>query len=279
MGRLTRIITPNNTRLPGTVPTADGDYVTSFTYDNLQSPTQPIKVTDPQGYQTIYKYDGLARLEETLRQYAIMGDGGLYSGTTYGFNADSGLPDTITVTRDPLDSGGAAIDTNATSDSLISTVSYDLLDRPNDSVFAKNTDKEIHTRMSYTSTGIRYKSEVWDPGTDDNTSPHWNASETACDGLSRPIHQTLPEVNDASTTNDIIAGPSTDIIYNAYGQVEKVSDAYHNETTFRYDLLGRLAYRKSPPVLDAKSSQIQSPVTIYHYDAVGQLVRMVDPRG
>jgi len=274
LGHTTKIIAPANESPPGTVPTDTADYVTTIEYDLSESPTQPVKVTDPLGYETVFKFDEFARLEKILRQYGTNeAENKLYSGTVYGFDANSGLPDSITTIRTPLDSEGEPIDSTVAVQQLTNFITRDRLDRPQTSTFAKDTDKEIQTRTTYTSTGIRYKDE-----TRDSVEPeHWNANEIICDALGRPIKQILPAVIDALTSES--GTPTTDILYGLNGQIEQLTDAYSKITSFGYDVLGNLAYKKSPCVEDAKSGQTQEPITIYRYDAAGRLVRMVDPLG
>ena len=273
LNRTTKLITPHNECAPGTVPTEAADFVTSFTYDLLQSPSQPVKITDPLSFETLFKFDGFARLEKILRQYGS-GDANnkLYSGTFYGFDDASGLPNSITSIRTPLDSEGAT--SGPDIQSITSSITYDVLDRPQTSVFAEGTDKEIQTRTTYTSTGIRYKDE-----TRDALAPaeHWSAREIECDALGRPVTQYLPEVTDALT--DEPDRPTTRISYDAWGEIHQLTDSYGNATTFGQDVLGNLAYKKSPAVVDAKSGLTLEPTTIYRYDPVGRLDRVVDPLG
>lgn len=273
LNRTTKLITPHNECAPGTVPTEAADFVTSFTYDLLQSPSQPVKITDPLSFETLLKFDGFARLEKILRQYGS-GDANnkLYSGTFYGFDDASDLPNSITSIRTPLDSEGAT--SGPDIQSITSSITYDVLDRPQTSVFAEGTDKEIQTRTTYTSTGIRYKDE-----TRDALAPaeHWSAREIECDALGRPVTQYLPEVTDALT--DEPDRPTTRISYDAWGKIHQLTDSYGNATTFGQDVLGNLAYKKSPAVVDAKSGLTLEPTTIYRYDPVGRLDRVVDPLG
>ena len=277
LGHATKIIAPANERTPGTVPTDTADYVTTIEYDLSESPTQPVKVTDPLGYETVFKFDEFARLETILRQYGTNeAENILYSGTVYGFDADSGLPDSITTIRTPLDSEGQPIGSETVSQ-LTNRIIYDLLDRPQTSKVAEGTDKEIQTLTTYTSTGIRYKDETRDALAGEGTSAHWSAREITCDALGRPVSEILPAVTDALTNE--LHQPTTNIFYDSDGRIGEISDAYGNATAFGYDVLGNLAYKKSPSVGDAKSGQPQTPITTYRYDAVGQLVRVVDPLG
>jgi RHS repeat-associated protein len=276
LSRTTEIITPANERLPGIIPTVSNDYVTSFGYDLLESPSSPVSITDPLGYETLHKFDSFARLKKVLRGYGTEGATTLYSGTVYGYDPATGLADSMTAIRTPLDAEGQVVGSEPLKQ-LTSKITYDLLDRPNTSIFAEGTPKEIRSRSFHTSTGIRYKSETRDQVTQGSTPERWSSSELTCDALGRPLKQSLSAVVDALTGN--LGIPFHEIFYNSYGQVQSLADPYGNKTQFGYDVMGSLAYKKAPAVEDAKSGKTQEPVTIYQYDPVRRLERTVDPLG
>lgn len=275
LGRLTQIITPGNARLPGTVPSAASDFVTTLEYKLLQSPSQPVKIIDPLGYVTHQKFDDYARLESILQQYGTdpQTNTTLFSGTQYTYHPDTGLPETLTTTRTPLDETGLPLESPVLE--LTTYISRDLLDRPETLIQAYGTDKELQTRTRHTSTGIPWKHETRDTIT---PAEHWSTRTLACDNLGRPVSLTLPEVTDAHT--GIPGQPVYQISYDpTSGRIAQSLDPLNHPTTYGHDICGRPIYQKDPAVTDARSGQTRRPVTIHHYDAVGNLVRSVDPVG
>lgn len=272
LGRLTTHIAPAPETEPSTIPTPQNDHLTTYHYDLLQSPTQPVKITDPLGYETHYHFDESARLEVILREYATDGTTKLHSGITYDFSPTTGLPTSLTTYRSPFDQAGNILDPFA--DTLTQEITYDSLDRPYQTTHAAGTDKEQITRRHYTSTGLPYLTEILESLT---PSPVWAAYTTEYDSLARPTKQTLPPVTDARTNTT--AHPTTQLHYNSSGQLDSTQDAYGHHTHFGYDILGRLAWEKQPAVLDARSGQTSRPTTIYQYDPRGLPIKTIDPLG
>jgi|GEM_PF-2405064 len=267
LGHISQVITCANNGVPDSVPSVSRGKVTTFEYDLFKSPDHPVLVTDPLGYKTIYQYDIYARLIRTLRQY----DTNHYSGTSYGYDADTGLPISVTTTRTPLDADGNP--QNSPLQQLTSSITYDALDRPFSSTFAQGTDKELITTTTYTSTGLPYQKAVRDV-----ISPeHWSTSTLVYDSLGRPVQEILPQTSDVAINTQAL--PTTVIAYDNFGRLSQTSDAYGNVTTYGHDICGHLSYQKAPAVLDARSGLTLEPTTTYQYDAAGQLIQRVDPLG
>lgn len=275
LGRTTHLIQPSQTMAPGAVPTLSTGNVTVLEYDLLQSPSKPVKVTDPLGYETIFKFDAFARLETTLRHYATDSSSAkLYSGVRYGFDSN-GLPETVTLTRTPLDEDGEPL--ASPRQDLVSKITYDLLDRPETSTRALGTDHEVLSHAAYTSTGIPWQTATRVALATGSTGEKWSVSELTCDAFGRPVKRSQSAVTDALTGS--IATPFTDFLYNAHGQIGEIKDAYGHSTTFGYDVRGRMIWKKAPEVTDARSSLPQTPTTIFSYDAAGNINRRIDPLG
>lgn len=66
--------------------------------------------------------------------------------------------------------------------------------------------------------------------------------------------------------------------YNAWGQRVAISDAYGNETTYAYDVFGRLISTQSPAVLDLWDRPYHL-VTIQTYNICDQVIQVKDPTG
>ena len=272
IGRLTTVITPAPETEPGILPTVENDHVTHYQYSLQANPTQPTKITDPLGYATHFHFDEFARLETILREYATDGTTKLHSGLTYNFSETTGLPNSVTTHRSPLDEEGNLLDPFATT--LTQQIEYDILDRPRQTIHAAGTDKEQITRHTYTSTGIPYLTETRQSHTPTET---WATYNTEYDALARITKQLLPSVTDATT--NLVATPYTAIHYDSAGRVDSTSNAYGHHTHFGYDTLGRLTWEKLPPVLDARSGQTARPTTIRQYDPRGLPIKTIDPLG
>lgn len=276
-GQTVKSITPGNECVAGTVPDEANDRVTDIAYDLLESPNRPVSVSDPSGYETIYKFDELARLTKILREYGEDdSNNDLYSGTVFGYDPVTGLTDAVTAIRTPLDADGNPVG-GAALEQLTTRIERDELDRARTSIFAKGTDKELRGKDSYTSTGIRWRKEIRDIIGNGPTPDHWNVWELECDSLGRTTKRIQPETTDALTGQP--GTPFTAYVYDAHGNLSQTGDSYGHLTTYGYDIRGRLSWRKEPAVKDAKSGQTLEPVRTYGYDANGLLVHTVDPLG
>ncbi|MCB1131414.1 MAG: RHS repeat protein, partial [Verrucomicrobiae bacterium] len=276
LGRTTRILTPGNDREPGETPDETEDRLTVIGHDLLESPNMPVRVTDPLGFETIYKFDAYGRLDGVLREYGENQGTPLYAGTFLGYDDALDLVDQIISVRTPLDSSGEPVG-GASLQQLVTRIVLDGLGRPEESIHAEGSANENRVRVSRSSTGILWKREVRDEIGEGGAPDHWSAFETDFDALGRPTEARSPEMVDATTG---LAGNATrNFSYDSFGRLEAVFDSYDAATRFGYDVMGRRVWRKSPSVLDSRSGSTRSPVSFVAYDAAGRMVRSVDPLG
>ncbi len=277
LGRTTKAIAPGNEREPGIMPDETNDRVTIIDYDPLVAPDHPVKITDPLGYETHYKFDSFARLEMVLREYGEdESSAPLHAGTGYGYDPDTGLLERITAIRTPLDAEGDPV-SEEPLETLVTRILRDDLDRPQTSIFAEGTDKELRRRTFHTTTGIPFRREIRDALADGGTPENWSAWEMICDSLGRPEKLTGPPVIDARNGQPGV--PFTSYDYAPDGTLFQTGDSYDNLTTYGHDARGLLSWIKQPAVFDAKSGLTLEPVTLWRRDANGLVTRVVDPLG
>ena len=66
--------------------------------------------------------------------------------------------------------------------------------------------------------------------------------------------------------------------YDDKGNLVVSQDVLGNETTYRYDILGRLIEKRDPKVLDSDENEYH-PINLYQYDSLNQLISHTDPNG
>ena len=274
-GRTIRTIGPKGNRAPGYIPTEADDIVQSIVYDELESSSGPVQMIDPKGFETLFRYDDFGRLEQVLKEYQ-KDQSPLYQGTRFGYHETSGIMDRTTAIRTPLNPSGAAAGGGAI-EALTTKVVHDLLDRPELTIEAEGTSREIRRRTSYTSTGLAWKTEVRDRLAGGGNPERWVATESRYDAMGRMVKQLLPEVTDESTGT--VGRPSSEIVYDRFGRVGGVKDAYGNTVEYGYDIRGGLIYKKDPASVDALTGTLREPVTRYLRDRVGRVAEILDPLG
>jgi RHS repeat-associated protein len=274
--RITEIVKPRWDRAPGHLPSpAAGDCVTSYAYDLLASSEGPEVVTDALGYETRFIYDNFGRVQQVLRQYGNDPQfGRLYQGTRYHYEA-GGLVDRTTVARTPLDAVGLPIGGGGMQE-FSTRIDYDELDRPRTTTQAEATSREVIRRVSYTSTGLPWLSEIRCKIGASGEPDQWVATELHYDPAGRVTEQILPEVTNAATGQ--IGRPRTSIAYNANGQVSQIRDASSRPiATYGYDVAGNVSYLLQGRARDERTRLLSEPLTRYRYDLMGRLVAVVDP--
>ena len=278
LGRTTRIIAPGNQRAPATLPTEQEDRLTTFDYDILESPSHPVKSTDPLGHDTHFLFDAFARLEMVLREYGQdpATTAPLHSGTATTYHPDTGLPATTTAIRTPLDQDGEPIG-QAAIESLTTRILRDALDRPQTVIHADGTDKELHHTVHHTSTGIPHRWRTRLAPAHGQTPEQWSTWEIECDALGRTIKHIAPAIIESTTQQPVT--PTTGYHYGPDGLLHQTTDSFDHTTTYGHDILGLPAWVRQPAVFDAKSGQEIHPHTAWHRDANGHVTRVIDPLG
>lgn len=292
--RPVRSIAPGSTRLPGQVPTASADDVTTFFYDQQfyynpanagascfnVSGFKPTKVVDPRGFESYFVYDELYRCKESLTQYALASgpSPALYAKKWIDFHPITGVLEKVREPRKAYGSNDAPVDNLAVTGGREVNTTYDPLFRPQ-AVKEKGLDLylsgESELSTFYTSTGLVWKTKK------KLSSGVFAEIETKYDRAARVTNVWAPlvPVYDSVAGIATTAKPETITAYDRSGVVISKQDPGGNITTFVHDARGRQIEQISPLVYDYDASRNRSPVVTTTYDKVGNVVRVTDPRG
>jgi RHS repeat-associated protein len=206
---------------------------------------KPTRTVDPAGWETLFTYDKLYRPTKTEAEFAS----GQFSVTSTEYN-DVGNP---LIQVDP--------NLNETK------TTYDALNRPTTVTAAFGTPDAAVTTSSYTSTGLLHRVVVPMDATREQVT------DTKYDKAGRPVTVTQPETDDP-----VPVRPVTETTYDSAGNVLKTKNPLGFEWEYVYDSRGRKLQEIAPAVTN-EHGNLEHPVTDWYYDAVGNVVRVVDPLG
>ncbi len=245
-----------------------GNLTTSYTYSNTGA---RLSVTDPNGGNATYSYDGLNRLTElTTPSVGI------------GFNATGGNATSSTALHtyyyyNGTNPGGNAFDSSSFKPTstvdprgYTTTVAYDerYLPVAQSVQFATSGNKYAVSKKSYDPVGNLLSVSVSADGSGTIGSLGGNVETTSYeyDALNRLTQTTFTDNTTVST-----AYTSTGFAYQSTDELGRVSQK-------QFDAAGRLVAATSPdPVTGAITSN--SSVTQTQYDANGNAVQVIDPLG
>lgn len=262
------------------------DLITTFAYNDVNSLTVTV---DPRGYGTRNQYDNLQRLRKTIAPVAdaqLDAQTGIYvpvvdSATDYttqfeyetSKNSGSGLFSS-TAFKPTLITDPRGYETRNEYDELYrlerSKVQYE--------IGAIEPEHKFAT-TSYEYDAVGNQTAVVDPLS--------KRSETVYDGLNRPI-ATLLAVGTSDESVSLSAYTSTGL---AYQTIQLVNGSYHaatqlytagtldRKTDTEYDRAGRAVLQLQPQVYDAVAQTNDRPETRTGYDANGNVVQSINPRG
>ncbi|MBB5352681.1 RHS repeat-associated protein [Haloferula luteola] len=252
---------------------------------------KPTRVVDPRGYVTETRYDDRYRPIAVRTEYQKnSGDWrtralGPCSLTISAYDEVGNVLGTLSF----RDASGITLPTNNPSisdleawdslDVLYTKTEYDDLNRPVLSVVEpNNTLLKQTTATRYTSTGWTWKTVMF------QGSALQRDSHMVYDRAGRVIEERSPNPKTGVSEGPLDAcqfdGPGRVLkTYDANGNLLTVTDPLGMTTTQSYDDRNRLVRVEAPAVEDAEWGTVHPPVTSTVYDAVGNTVYAVDPRG
>lgn len=200
-----------------------------------------VQETDPRHHPTKYGYDVIQRLH-------TLTDARNYT-TTYDYGANSGAG--------AFDSSGFKPTKITDPRGYVTQITYDSLYRTT----AKYVQYSFSQPAAATRTGY---DNVGNPTS--VTDPLSHATRTTYDALNRPTTITYAD-NTTSQTD-----------YTATGYKWRVTDENGHKTETQFDAAGR-ATTILQEAVDDGTGVVRQPITTTHYDAAGNLVEKIDPRG
>ncbi|MGB8355665.1 MAG: RHS repeat-associated core domain-containing protein [Chthoniobacteraceae bacterium] len=288
-----------------------GDLITKYTYNNVNSKTS---VTDPDGNVTQMQYDSYQRLVASINpNWSAHSLSAAQRTTTYAYNTAANCggslfdssnfkPTTMTdpvgtvtqvvydklyrkisnaVTYQPAAGGAPALTATTTGiydnvGNAIATVDplgnrtetdYDALNRPTVTRYGVTTAGAVNstygfTQNYYASTGLKWQTQ----------DERGVLAEMDYDAAGRPV-----KVIADSATLGLHA--TTQSVYDADGNVTASINPLLNEWDYTFNNRNRKVTEQDPSVLDTTTMTSSRPTKTWTYDAVGNAITTVDPRG
>ena len=251
LGRLTEIIKYTDGKR------YDEEVKTSYEYDALG---RIVKVIDPLKRETKYDYDGLNRVVKVT-----------YPDNNYVTLDYYDLTNSVTITDEE---GGTVTERSDWANRLVEANQF--YEYTNDS----HTEKETYTwTFAYDSLGHKLR----------QIDPMLQQMDQEYDALGRLTKTILPAaafVAPGKDTPQLIRPELTyeyDKMGNRTGKISANGNAIKSDkykTSYEYDLLGRMTkvITKATEMVDGKS-EVRTYITQHFYDAVGNRVKTIDPKG
>jgi RHS repeat-associated protein len=219
-------------------------------------------VTDPNDKVTTYEYDGLGRVNKIIYPTETSGEES---------NATLTYDDTTNTVTVKQENGNIIVQQKDWVDRLVSATQQAVFGSETATYEWSFQYDSLVNKVQETNPFTKVTDYTYD------TLGHLEKVELPAESLATIGGSTKTAVDTLSERR-----PTTNSVYDVMGNKTSETDANGNQTTYGYDVLGRLLWTKIRTTQTNVSTKLTETVTAttkYFYDANGNKVNMVDPSG